>query len=93
MKLRKKACPGKVQLALSVDDIHRITMFVQVLVQIDKRVNPSKKAQKKSSVAKAKADKKEAAKKTEITSITKGPHYREPFFLFNQSYSFQFFKT
>ena len=68
MKLKRKACPGKVQLALSVDDIHRITMFVQVLVQIDRRVNPNKKTQKKS------------AKKSSITSITKGPQFREPYF-------------
>lgn len=89
--MRNKARPDKVHVALSVNDVHRMTLFVQVLVQIDRRVNPRKKAQKKSSVAKASAsvkttaDKKadKSAKKTSITSITKGPQFREPFLLYN----------
>jgi len=69
--MRNKARPDKVHVALSVNDVHRMTLFVQVLVQIDRRVNPNKKA----------APKKKETKETSITSITKkGSQFREPYF-------------
>lgn len=72
MKL-KKALANNVPRALSVDDYDRLTIFVQILVHIDNRVN----------ICKGKTQKKKSAKKAEITSITKGSQYREPFLLDN----------
>ncbi len=68
MKLKRKVL-DKAPVVLSVDYGNKLTLWVQVLMRIDAKVN----------LCKGKAPKKKSAKKTEITSINKGSQFRGPF--------------
>lgn len=72
MKLNNSVKNSRRCFVLSVDDTNRVTAFVNVLIQVNKRVHLCKKERNV---------RKRSTKKTKITSIKNGPLYRGPFCL------------